>query len=195
MLVAKNAKTNEHVPRHASGLLRWSRVPVAPPVPYGAPGHRQRHMAPYGAIQRARVQQSAAFQGMPWPSQPTPYASAFMAPSAWPVYMPSYMPWPMQAEFEELARQHQDLMARELEVQRMTRTCNLNAVRAAGATTTASVAGSKRSHKKEQAPSKASSQIASRRSQTPSGAPPSGISVTQTAASLLSILRMALAMR
>ena len=75
---------------------------------------------------------------MPWPNQPTPYASACMAPPAWPMYMPSYMPWPptlpafMQAEFEELARQHQDLEACELKVQLTTRTCNLNAVRDAG---------------------------------------------------------------
>ena len=47
--------------------------------------------------------------GMLWPSQPTPYASALMAPPAWPMYMPSYMPRSltqqafMQAEFEELA--------------------------------------------------------------------------------------------
>ena len=91
------------------------------------------------------------------------------------MYMPSYMPRPMQAEFEELARQCQDLVARELEVQHMTRTCNSNAVRAAGATATASVPGSRHSRKKEQAPRPASSQIASKRSQTSSGAPPSGI--------------------
>ena len=35
----------------------------------------------------------------------------------------------MQAQFEELARQHQDIEARELEVQRMSQTLNLNAVR------------------------------------------------------------------
>ena len=79
------------------------------------------------------------------------------------------MPRPMQAEFEELARQHQDLMACELEVQRMSRTCNLNPVRAAGAATAASVAGSRLSRKNEQASRKASSQIVSKRSQTPSG--------------------------
>ena len=41
--------------------------------------------------------------------------------------------------------------------------------------TAASVSGSRRSRKKEQAPRHASSQIASQRSLTPSGAPPSGI--------------------
>ena len=82
-----------------------------------------------------------------------------MAPPAWPMYMPSYMPRPpaqlalSQAEFEELARQHQDLEARELEVQRMTQTRNLNAVRNARVTTATSVAGSRHSCKKEQAPS------------------------------------------
>ena len=77
--------------------------------------------------------------------------------------MPCHIPRPMQAESEELAMQHQDLVARELEVQRMTRTCNFNAVRAAGVTTTVSVPGSRHSCKKEQAPRQASSQIASKR--------------------------------
>ena len=69
------------------------------------------------------------------PVASTPYASAFKAPPAWPMYMPCYMPRPLtqplfiQAQFEELARQHQDIEARELEVQRMSRTLNLNAVR------------------------------------------------------------------
>ena len=73
--------------------------------------------------------------GMQFSNQPTPYASPFMAPPAWPMYMPSYMPRPntqlpfMQAQFEELARRHQDIEARELEVQRMSRTLNLEAVR------------------------------------------------------------------
>ena len=94
-----------------------------------------------------------------------------MAPPAWPV--PSYMSRPpsqqafMQAEFEELARQRQDLEAHELEGQRMTQTCNLNAVRDAGVATAASVPGSRHSREKEQAPRRVSSQIASKRSQTP----------------------------
>ena len=98
--------------------------------------------APFGAMQPAL--QSVA--GLPWPSQPTPYASAFtfMAPPAWPMYMPSYMPRPptqqafMQAEFKELARQR-----RELKVQCMTRPCNLNAVRDARVATATSVTGSR----------------------------------------------------
>ena len=58
-----------------------------------------------------------------------------MAPPAWPMYMPSYMPRPptqlpfLQDQFEELPRQHQDIEVRELEVQCMSRTHNLNAVR------------------------------------------------------------------
>ena len=102
-------------------------------------------------------------------------------PLAWPMYMPSYMPWPkaqqalLQAEFEELARQHQDLEVRKLEVQHMTRTRNLNAVRDVRVTTATSVAGNRHSHKKEQAPRRASSQIASQKSQTPSRAQPSGL--------------------
>ena len=86
---------------------------------------------------------------MPWSSQPTPYASAFMAPPAWPIYMPSYMPRPptqppfMQAQFEELARQRQDLEAPELEVLCMSRTHDLNAVRDARVRLATSVRGSK----------------------------------------------------
>ena len=60
----------------------------------------------------------------------------------------------MQAEFEELARQCQDLEARELEVQRMTRTLSLNAVRDATVTTAAYVIGSRHSRIREQAPLK-----------------------------------------
>ena len=81
-----------------------------------------------------------------------------MAPPAWPMYMPSYMPRSpaqqalMQAEFEELTRQRQHLEAQELEVPRMTRTSNLNTVRDATVTTATSAAGSRHSHKKEQAP-------------------------------------------
>ena len=58
--------------------------------------------------------------GMQW-AQSTPYASRspFMAPPPWPMYMPSYMPRPLakppylQAQFEELARQNQDMEAHE----------------------------------------------------------------------------------
>ena len=60
--------------------------------------------------------------------------------------MRSYMPRPptqqafMQDEFEELDRQCQDLEAHELEVQLMTRSCNLFTVRDAGVVTATSVA-------------------------------------------------------
>ena len=56
------------------------------------------------------------------------------------MYMPSYMPRPlaqqasMQAELEELPRQHHDQEARVLEVERRTRALNLNAVRDARVT-------------------------------------------------------------
>ena len=109
---------------------------------------------------------------MQWPSQPTPYASAFMAPPAWPMYMPCYMPRPptqppfMQAQFEGVPRQRQDLEARELEVQLMSCTHNLNAVRDARVRSATSVRGSKHSREKEQL----ASQLASQRSQPPSGA-------------------------
>ena len=90
-----------------------SGAPRAPVAPQSA-----------GAPHSATLQ---TIEGMPWSSQPTPYASAFkMAP---PMYMPSYMPRPfMQAQFEKLARQHQDIEARELEVQRKSGTLNPNAV-------------------------------------------------------------------
>ena len=69
---------------------------------------------------------------MPLSSQLTPYACALVAPPAWPMFMPSYMPRPptqppfMQAQFEELARQCQDIEVQDLEVQRMCPTHNLN---------------------------------------------------------------------
>ena len=181
---------HHHCPEYGGTLARsgptfppGTRAPVSmlPGTPFvfsGAPP------ALYSAMQSARAPQGTALQpiaGALWPSQPTPNASAFMAPLAWPMYMPSYMPWPpaqqalLQAEFEELARQHQDLEVQKLEVQHMTRTRNLNAVRDVRVTTATSVAGNRHSHKKEQAPRRASSQIASQKSQTPSRAQPSGL--------------------
>ena len=79
-----------------------------------------------------------------------------MAPPAWPMYMPSYMPSPltqlpfMQAQFEEFARL--DLEERVLEVQPMSRTHNLKAVENAGDRSATSTRGSKRTHGQEQAP-------------------------------------------
>ena len=151
-----------------------SMLPGAPTVFSGAPGAPVAPPAPYGSM-----------TSMPWSSQPTPYASAFMAPPALPMYMPTYMPRSlthppfMQAQFEELVRQRQDIEAQELEVQRMSRTHNLNAVRDARVRSATSVrgSGSKRTRGKEQAPEGAGSQLASQRSQTPSVAPPSGIEV------------------
>ena len=89
----------------------------------------------------------------------------------------------MQAEFEELARQRQDLEAQELEVQHMTRTRNLNAAREARVTNATSAVGSRHYYKKEQAPRCASSQIASQRSLTPSGIEVIGTGNTRTVAS------------
>ena len=87
---------------------------------------------------------------MPWSSQSTPYASAFMAPPAWPMYMPGCMPRPptqppfMQAQFEELIRQRQDIEARDLEViSKLYQTHNLNAVRDDRIRSATSVRGSK----------------------------------------------------
>ena len=62
--------------------------------------------------------------GVPLLSQSMPYPSAYMAPPAWPMYMPSYLPRPQmeqsstQSERELLAMQRQELEARELEVER-----------------------------------------------------------------------------
>ena len=108
------------------------------PAPYNAIYSAGAPPAPCNAVQRARAPRSAAFQpmtGMQWPL-PTPYASPFMAPPAWPMYMPSYLPRPLsqppflQAQFEELARQNQDMEANELEIQRISRSLNLKAVNA-----------------------------------------------------------------
>ena len=124
-----------------------------------------------GSIQSAGAPpQSTAIPpmaGAPWPSQTTPYPSAFMTPPGWLMYMLSYLPRPpaqqasMQAEREELARQHHDLEARELDVEWRNRALNLNAVRDARV---APVAGSSHSRAREQAPWKpkrSSSQVAS----------------------------------
>ena len=161
-----------------------SMVPGVPTVFSGASGAPP---APYSAMQSAGAPQGAALQPTAGtPSQPTPYASEFMTPPAWPMYIACYMPRApalqalMQAEFGELARQCQDLEAHKLEVQCMTQTPNLNAVRDARVATATSTAVSRHSRRKEQAPRHASSQIASQLSQTPSGAPASGIEVIST---------------
>ena len=140
----------------------------------GAPGAPEAPPAPYSAISAER-RITAYMARMPRSSQPTPYASAFMAPPAWPMYMPSQMPRPptqpsfMQAQFEELDKQYQDLEAPELEVQRsMSQTHNLNTLRDARVRSATSVRGSKHTRGQEQAPRHASSQLAF---QTPSGAP------------------------
>ena len=136
--------------------------------------------APSSAVQSAGMLPIAAFQpmtGMQWP-QPTPYPSPFVAPTPWPMYMPnvSYMPRPvtrppfLQAQFEELARRNQDMEARELDIQRMSRSLNLKAVKKATAKPT-TPRGS-RDKRGEQTPVSASSQLAPQRSQTASGAPP-----------------------
>ena len=90
--------------------------------------------------------------GSLWPSQAMPYASAFTAPPALPMYMLCYMPRPSTAgpfcklNFKELVWQCQDLEARELEVKRMTRTHNLSAVRDARVTTATYAAGRRNRH-------------------------------------------------
>ena len=124
--------------------------------------------------------------GMQWP-RPTSYASPFVAPPPWPMYMPnvSYMPRPLtqppflQAQFEELARRNQDMEACELEIQRMSRSLNLKAVKKARAKPT--MPRGSRDKRGEQTPVNVSTQLAPQRSQTPSGAPPSGIEeISQT---------------
>ena len=106
-----------------------------------------------------------------------PYASPFMAAPAWPMYMPSYMPRPLtqspflKAQLEELAMRNQDIGPRELEIQRMSQSLNLKALQNARARPATSARGSKSTRRREQAPESASSQLPSKRSQTPSGAP------------------------
>ena len=88
----------------------------------------------------------------------------------------------MQAEREELARQRHDLMARVLEVERITRALNLNAVRDAEAKSAANVVECSHPLTQEQAtlkPKRASSQVTSQRSLAPTQGH-SGIKVTGT---------------
>ena len=82
-------------------------APVGLPAPYNAAGCRQHHTTPCRALDSAALKRMT---GMPWSNQPMPYASTFMAPPAWQMYMPRPFTQPpfMQAQFEELARQHQD---------------------------------------------------------------------------------------
>ena len=85
--------------------------PAFPPICGGASTHAER---------RSALQSSAMppMVGAPWLNQTTPYPSAFMAPPAWPMYMPNNLPEPqaaqssMQVEREELGMQHQELEAR-----------------------------------------------------------------------------------
>ena len=92
-----------------------------------------------------------------------------MPPPAWPMYMPGYLPRPvthspfLKAQFEELARRDQEMVVRELEVQCMSRSLNLEAVR--------------KTKFKPATSTRGNSQLASRRS------PPTGIEeVSQTVA-------------
>ena len=63
-------------------------------------------------------------------TQSMPYPSAYMAPTAWSMHMPSFLPPPkmepstIQSECELLAMQCQVLEDRELEVERRTRAFN-----------------------------------------------------------------------
>ena len=148
-----------------------------PPAPYNAiysagalPYSDWEPPAPCSAMQSTGVPHSCTFQpmtGMQWP-QPTPYVSPIMAPPAWPIYLPSYMPRPLtqlhflHAHFEELARWNQDMEARELEIQCISRSLNLKAVKNARTRLATSARGNK------------STQLASQQSQTPSGLPPQG---------------------
>ena len=100
-----------------------------------------------------------------------------MAPPAWPVYMPSYLPLSQaqqsstQVECEELAMQRQESEAGELEVEMRTRALNLNVVRdTENRSATPSVRSSRTGTSQEQSPIKpkrTSSQVASQRSLPP----------------------------
>ena len=126
--------------------------------------------------------------GVPLLSQSTPHLSAYIAPPAWPMFMPSYLPQPQmeqsstQAELEQLEMQRQELEARELEVERRTRAVNLNAVTDAETESASfSVRSSRICTSQEQAPIKpkcVSFQLASQRSLPPKKGFLSGIKVT-----------------
>ena len=85
-------------------------------------------------------------------NQSTPYPSTYVAPPAWPMCMPSYLPQPQiqqssaQAELEQLALQSQELEARELEVERRTRAVNQDAVKGAETKSAAPSVRSSRTH-------------------------------------------------
>ena len=87
-------RINHHAPRCANSFLRCARS---------------------SSSAASAIRHHAEPQSMPLSSQLKPYTCALMAPPAWPMYMPSYMPRPptqppfMQAQFEELARQCKDI--------------------------------------------------------------------------------------
>ena len=129
--------------------------------------------------------------GAPMLNHGSPYPSAYMAPPAWPMFMPSYLPRPQmeqsstQSEREQLSMQSQELEARELEVKRRTRALNLNAVRDAEIKSTGPSVRSSRHIllNQEQAPirpKRASSQVAFQISLPLKKGFPSGIKVTST---------------
>ena len=120
--------------------IAFSWVPGMPVVPHSAIQNVTAPPAPYSAIYSAGAPpvpcrdtgapHNAALQpvtGMQWSNQPTPYASPFMAPPVWPMYMPGDIPRPLtqppflQAQFEEFARRNQDMEAQELEIQHMSK--------------------------------------------------------------------------
>ena len=77
---------------------RQGPISMLPGTPVAFSGASVALPAPHSAaiaMQSAGAPQGTALQPVAsrlWPNQPTPYASAFMAPPAWPMYMPSYMP-------------------------------------------------------------------------------------------------------
>ena len=94
---------------------------------------------------------------MPWPSQPTPYASTFKVSPAFPMYMTSYTPRPPHSCLLCKLSLKSSLgsaktEARDLEVHLMSQTNNLNAVRDARIRSATSVRGRKHTDGKEQAP-------------------------------------------
>ena len=95
-------------------LFLGAAVAPAPMQSNGAPLCRAPPMAPMA--------------GAPWLNQSTHYPSTYVAPPAWSMYIPSYLPRP-QAQQSSCAMQRQELESRELEFERRTGALNLYAVR------------------------------------------------------------------
>ena len=90
-------------------FLPMVSMPMLFPGAPVAPAHMKSTGAP---LQSAAIPPMA---GAPWLNQSTLYPSSYMAPPAWPMYMPSYLPQPQvqQSSTQAEREQFQELEARE----------------------------------------------------------------------------------